>query len=176
VLEQIFVTLIGFLGRGEARELPHGVKFAAISGGMNAARVGRLAGIAEVIFFAPVFRKIGFSVETANGHTGNRGEAGVAMLVEICVGGRADGPLGRFFQRGRESLLRPVFFGLEGWRFSKTSAIGLSATCGFDGFFDMRSPVVYFDDRERRARGKVSAGHPYDRSVRCVITIPHLSS
>src|ERR1700735_1171772 len=65
---------------------------------MNAARVGRLAGIAEVIFFAPVLGKIGLGVETANRHTGNRGEAGVAMLVEICVGRRAGGPLGRFFR------------------------------------------------------------------------------
>ena len=111
VLEQIFVALVGLLGRGEARELPHGEKLAAISGGVNAARVGRLAGIAKILLFAPVLGEIGLRVETANGHAGNGGEARVAVLVEIHAGRRADGTLGRFLERRGERLFCPILFG-----------------------------------------------------------------
>ena len=50
VLEQIFVALVGFLGRGESGELPHGVELAAISGGVNAAREWRLRREIQDIF------------------------------------------------------------------------------------------------------------------------------
>src|SRR6478752_1679334 len=42
------------------------------------------------------------------------------------------------------------FSASDGWRFSNIPAIGLSATCGF---FSMRSPVLYLDDREAEAVG-----------------------
>src|SRR4030081_129 len=42
----------------------------------------------------------------------------------------------------------------EGWRFSNTSAIGLSATCGFEGFFPGMDTLVYCcDDREAGGEG-----------------------
>src|SRR5579863_9927021 len=45
----------------------------------------------------------------------------------------------------------------EGWRFSKTSATGLSATCGLDGFFSgIMTPVFCCDDREARTRGQAA--------------------
>ena len=114
MLQQIFVALVGLLGRGEAGELPHGEKLAAISGGVNAARVGWLAGIAEIVLFAPILGQIGLRVEAANGHAGNRGEARMAVLVEIYARGRADGSLGRFFESGGERFLGPLFFGFGG--------------------------------------------------------------
>ena len=110
VFQQIFITLVGFLRRGEARELPHGEKLAAISGGVNAARVGRLAGIAKIFFFAPVLRQIGFGIEASNRHAGNRSEACTALLVKIHARERANGTLGIFLDRGSERLLRPVLF------------------------------------------------------------------
>jgi len=67
VLQQIFVALVGLLGRSEAGELPHGEQLTAISRGVNAARVGRLAGIAQIFFLAPVFREIGQSIKTRMG-------------------------------------------------------------------------------------------------------------
>jgi hypothetical protein len=111
VFEQILVTLVGFFRRSEAGELPHGVKLSTISRCVNSTRERRLAGIAEILFFVPVGGKIGLRVEASNGHTGDRREARVAMLVYIHTGGRADGPLGSFLNRGRERLLGPLFFG-----------------------------------------------------------------
>src|ERR1700739_4222365 len=63
-------------------------------------------------------------------------------------------PIGRsgFFSIVGAKVFSAQFFSAsEGWRFSKTSAIGLSATCGL-GFFGMRTPVLLFDDREVDAR------------------------
>ena len=108
VLEQILVALVGFLRRGEAGELAHGPELAAIAGGVNAAREGRLAGIAEILVVAPVLGQIGLRVEPANRHAGDRGEARVAVLVEIDAGGRADRALGRLLERGRQRLLSPL--------------------------------------------------------------------
>ena len=51
--EQIAEALVGVLGGAKAGELAHGPQAAAIHGGMNAARVGRLAGIAEVALRVP---------------------------------------------------------------------------------------------------------------------------
>ena len=108
VLQQIFVALIGFFGRREAGELPHGVELAAISSSVNAAGKWRRAGIPEIFFLAPVLGEIGLRVEAANGDAGNRGEAGVPVLVEIHASGRANRPLGGFFEGGRKRLLRPL--------------------------------------------------------------------
>ena len=110
MFEQIFVALVSLFGRREARELAHGEKLAAISGGVNAAREGRLAGIAEIIFFAPVFGQIGLRVEAANRHAGDCGEARVVVIVEIHAGGGADRPLGRFLQRAARGLSPPNLF------------------------------------------------------------------
>ena len=109
--EQILVALVGLLGRGEAGELAHGPHLAAIAGGVNAARVRRLAGIVEVLVVLPVFGKIGGRVEAANRHAGDGGVAGVAVLVKIDAGGRADRLLGSLLQRGRERLLGPLLLG-----------------------------------------------------------------
>src|ERR1700728_3031241 len=60
------------------------------------------------------------------------------------------GHSGDFSRVGARVFSAHFFSASEGWRFSKMSAIGLSATRGFDGFFGMRSPVVCFDARQRR--------------------------
>ena len=69
---------------------------------MNAAGEGRLAGIAKIFFVSPIFRQVSLRIEAADGISGDSGEAGVALLVEVYAAGRTDGPLGRFFQRGSE--------------------------------------------------------------------------
>ena len=56
MFQKIFVTLVGLLRGSKAGKLPHGKKLPPIAGGVNAARVRRLAGIAEVLFVVPVFR------------------------------------------------------------------------------------------------------------------------
>src|SRR6266852_3813794 len=67
-------------------------------------------------------------------------------------------PIGRsgdFSSVGASVFSAQFFSPSEGWRFSKTSAIGVSATCGFDGFFSgMLAPVFYCDDREVNAGGQ----------------------
>src|SRR5580700_1249421 len=112
MFEQIFVALVGLFGRGEARELPHRVKLAAISGRVNAACVGRLAGIAKVALFAPILGQVSWRVEAANRYPGNGGEARVAVLVQVCASGRPDRPLWRFFNRWRQCFLSPTLFGV----------------------------------------------------------------
>jgi len=77
---------------------------------MNAAGERRLAGISQVFFRAPVFGKIGLGIEAANRGSGDRGEAGVAVLIEIGAGGRADRLFRGFFQSREESFFRPVLF------------------------------------------------------------------
>ncbi len=83
----------------------------AVAGGVNASRVRRLAGIAEVLVVAEIRRQVGLGVEAADRHSGNGGEAGVAVLVEVGAGGRADRLFGRLLERRRESFLRPLLFG-----------------------------------------------------------------
>ena len=114
MFEKIFVALVGFFGRGEAGEHAHRPELAAVAGRVNAARVGRLAGIAEVLIVVPVGGKIGLRVETANRGVRDRAEAGVAVLVEVGAGGRADGFFGSLVEGGREGFLCPVFFRLGG--------------------------------------------------------------
>ena len=48
VLQQVVISAIGLLGRAEAAELPHRPELAAVHRFVNAARVGWLAGIAEI--------------------------------------------------------------------------------------------------------------------------------
>ena len=66
MFQQIFVALVGFFGRSEAGEHAHRPELAAIAGRVNAARVGRLAGIAEILVVVPVGGKIGLRVEPAD--------------------------------------------------------------------------------------------------------------
>ena len=112
--EQVLVALVGFLRRSEAGELAHGVQLAAIAGGVNAAGVRRLAGIAEIGVVFPVFGQVGLGVKAANGVAGDGGVAGVAMLVEIGAGGRANGLLGILFQGAGERGFSPLLFGVGG--------------------------------------------------------------
>ena len=111
VFEQIFVALVGFFGRGEAGEHAHRPELAAVAGRMNAARVGRLAGIAEVLIVVPVGGQIGLGVEAADRDVRDGAEAGVAVLVEVGAGGSADRLFGSFVERRSESLLGPMPFG-----------------------------------------------------------------
>ncbi len=95
--EEITEALVGIFRGAEAGELAHGPKAAAVHGGMNAARVGRVTGEAELAIRVPV-RKIRLRVKAANGVAGNRGELGLS--------------LGIFFKRGLESVLFPgLLFG-----------------------------------------------------------------
>src|SRR4029077_10426408 len=73
MLEQVFVALVGLLRRRKAGELPHREKLAAISGGVNATRIWRLAGIAKILFRPPGFGKIGLGGDTAYGNSGTCG-------------------------------------------------------------------------------------------------------
>src|SRR5713226_5697748 len=69
-----------------------------------------------------------------------------SMLVPV---GAPIGRSGDFSRVGRSVFSAQFFSASEGWRFSKTSAMGLSATCGLDGFFSgMRTLVYCCDDRE----------------------------
>src|ERR1700690_2123459 len=112
VFEQIFVALIGFLGRGKAGKLAHSKKLAAISGGVNATREGRLAGIAEILVIVPVLGKIRPGVHAADGYARNCGEARMPVLVEIGTRWRTDWPLWSLLQGRRQSSLRPLFLGV----------------------------------------------------------------
>ncbi len=79
---------------------------------MNAASVGRLPWVAEILLVAPILRKVRLSVKPTNRNTGDGGETGVAVVVAIDTGGRTDGPLWRLFERRRERLFRPFLFAL----------------------------------------------------------------
>src|SRR5579872_5364283 len=79
-------------------------------------------------------------------------------------------PIGRsgdFSSVGASVFSAHVFSAAFGWRLSKTSAIGLSATCGFSGFFSMLAfPInaLFLDDREVSA-WEQGVRHHNDRSV-----------
>src|ERR1700728_1570974 len=73
---------------------------------------------------------------------------------------------GAFSMVGASVFSAQFFSAAEGWRFSKTSATGLSATCGLDGFFCIRTPVLCCDDREGRVYGQDGELPGNDRSVR----------
>src|ERR1700726_2112210 len=68
-------------------------------------------------------------------------------------------PIGRsgdFSRVGASVFSAHPFSASEGCRFSKTSAMGLSATCGLDGFFSgIGNLVLLCDDKERRPYGQV---------------------
>src|SRR5689334_6578875 len=101
MFEQILVTLVCLLGRSKARELAHGVHLAAITGGVNAAREGRLPGISEILLVVPVFGKIGLGIKTADGNSGNRGVARVSVVIDVDAGGGPNRLFGIFLERGR---------------------------------------------------------------------------
>ena len=75
---------------------------------MNAASVGRFGGVAKIVFFAPILRQIGLSVEAVDGDAGDRGETSAAVLVAIYARRRADGALWSLLQSGRQRLLGPL--------------------------------------------------------------------
>src|SRR5580698_675040 len=78
-------------------------------------------------------------------------------------------PIGRsgdFSSVGARVFSAQSFSAAEGWRFLKTSTMGLSATCGLDGFLSgMSTPEFSCDDREGRASGQGGISIPDDRSV-----------
>jgi hypothetical protein len=61
-LHQVFETRVGLFGRAEAGELAHRPEFAAITGWVNASRVGKLAGERNVPLDVDVLN-VGGSVE-----------------------------------------------------------------------------------------------------------------
>src|SRR5437764_7536179 len=108
MFQQVLVTLVGFFRRSEAGELAHGEKFAAITGSVNAARVGWLTGVVEIRIVIPVFRQIGLRVEAPHRSQRNSGEASVTVLVDVDARGLADRLLGSFLQSGRERFFSPL--------------------------------------------------------------------
>ena len=60
--QQVLVAPVGLLGVAHAGVLAHGPQPAAIHGGLHAARVGKLSGIAELLVVAPTL-KIGGRVQ-----------------------------------------------------------------------------------------------------------------
>src|SRR5258708_28663729 len=81
--QQIFVTLVRGLRRGEAGELAHGPEPAAIPAGVNTARIGRLAGISEIRLVVPVLWQIGLGIKPPNSTAGDGGKSPAALLVQI---------------------------------------------------------------------------------------------
>ena len=71
--EQIAIALVGFGGGAEAGVLAHGPEAAAVHGGINAAGVGKFAGIAEGGFGIGVWPDL-LGVEAVDGEAGERGE------------------------------------------------------------------------------------------------------
>ncbi len=114
VFEEIFVALVRFFRRCEAGEHAHRPEFAAIAGRVNAARVGRLAGIAEVFFVIPIGGEIGLRVEAADRRIGDRAETRMAVLVEVGAGRSADRFFGRFLERRCECPLGPLLLRCRG--------------------------------------------------------------
>ena len=162
MLEQILVALIGFFGRCKTGEHAHGPELAAVAGRVNAARVGRLAGVAEILIVVPVGGEIGLRVKAADGHIRNCAETSVAVGLAVGAGGRADGLLGSFLDGGRERLFGPGFFGGRRVTASNTSAIGFSATDGLgwsavDLFSGMRLPTGFAAPRLAPKTGREPA-------------------
>src|SRR5580658_10088139 len=108
MFEKIFVTLVGFFRRGETGEHAHCPKLAAITCGVNAARVGRLTGIAEILIVIPVGGKIGLGIETPDWSVGDGAETSLAVFAEVSACGGADWFFGSLLKGGRQSFLGPV--------------------------------------------------------------------
>src|SRR3981081_620623 len=86
-----------------------------------------------------------------------------STLVPVAAPIARSGALSRV---GKSVFSAQFFSPSEGWRFSNTSATGLSATCGLEGFFSgMRTLVYCCDDREAGGRGERAAILTNDRSV-----------
>src|SRR5581483_7096275 len=108
MFEEIFVTAIGFFGRGESRKLPHGEKFAAISSRVNAARKRRLSRVAQMTFVVPVFGEIGLRIQTANWQARSSGQVRTAVLLELPAGYRADCFFRGFLEGGKQNFFAPL--------------------------------------------------------------------
>jgi hypothetical protein len=81
--QQVLIALIGLFRGCKAGELPHGPEPAAVAAGMDAARLGRLTGIIQVLFIIPVFRQIGLGIKPADGNAADCGKAGVPILIKV---------------------------------------------------------------------------------------------
>jgi hypothetical protein len=110
VLEKIFVALVGFFRRGEAGEHAHRPELAAVAGCVNAARVGRLARVAEILIVIPVGGEIGLGVEAADRDVRDGAETGAAVFVEVGAARSANRFFGSLVERGRERFLCPIVF------------------------------------------------------------------
>ena len=94
--QQVAEARVGVFGRAEAGELAHGPEALAIHRRVNAARVGRLAGHAEIAIRIPP-GQVGVGVETPNRVAGD--------------GGEFSGALGRFCERGLQNCFFPRVLG-----------------------------------------------------------------
>src|SRR6202035_3978748 len=93
--QKVAKALIGIFRRAEAGELAHGPEPPAMHGGVNAARVRRLAWEAQVAVRMPT-SKISVGVKAPDGISGNSGEFGLA--------------LGTFFKRRPKGVFFPSPF------------------------------------------------------------------
>src|ERR1700730_6747796 len=87
---------------------------------------------------------------------------------------------GAFSRVGAKVFSAHAFSATEGWRPSKTSAMGLSTTWGFDDFFpDMLKQPQSFDDKGTAADGQHYTGRGSDRLVgqlaACFVVAPSRS-
>ncbi len=90
VLEQVAEALVGLLAGAEAGELAHGPQPPAVHGGVDAARVGELAGEPDGVLGAALAGargQVGGGVELAHGLAGERGDA---LLLRVLGGFGAD--------------------------------------------------------------------------------------
>ncbi len=78
VVEQVAEALVGLLDRAEAGELAHRPQAPAVHRGVHAARVGKLAGVAEVAVGVPAVEILG-GVERFDRLAGDGLEQGVAL-------------------------------------------------------------------------------------------------
>ena len=112
--QQVFVTLIGLFRRGEAGELAHGPEPAAVAGGVNAAGVGYLPRIAEVLVVVPIGREISLGIKTPDRHSTDSREARGAIFIKIYAGRLADGLLRGLLQGFCQGGFGPAFLGIQG--------------------------------------------------------------
>src|SRR5262249_33178786 len=93
----------------EAGELTHRPELAAITRSMDAAGVGSLTGVSEILLVGPVLRQVGLRVHAADRVSRNGGEARVTVLVDVGSRRGADRLLRPLIKSWGKRLLRPVF-------------------------------------------------------------------
>src|SRR5262249_35065532 len=154
--QQILVALVGLLRRGKPGELAHGPQLAPVAAGMDAARVGWLAGIVQVLLDVPVLGEVGLGIETTHRLAAERGKAGVAVLVEIDAAGRADRLFWSFFECLSKSGFGPALLRFGGMTSFKNLAHRTVRQCAL--IFLFPDSIRHIEDR---FSASIIADYPY---------------